>query len=187
MKALLDFVGAPLTWVEPKAFQNIYELRSEKGALVASLSFRSTFGTLAVAETGNGDWSFKRVGFLNPRVTVRVQGAQSDLAVYHPKLFGGGQLVFADGATLHWHPANAWQTQWAFCDSEQNAIVQFAPGPSPSGISDLFKTQATVTTQASALRPERVAMLASLGFYLIVLHQQDSVAAASAAATAASS
>jgi hypothetical protein len=173
MKGLTDSVGSTLEWIEPKAMQNFFELRDEAKSLYASFTFRSTFGSFAVAETAHGTWTFKRVGFLNPGVTVRLQDATEDLALYRPRFFSGGELAFVDGLPLRWQASNIWQTQWSFLDSQQQEVVSFAPGPSAPRISDFFKTQATVAIQRSSLPIERSALLVALGFYLIVLHQRD--------------
>ena len=81
MKEMTDSAGSTLEWIEPKVMQNFFELRDEAKSLYASLTFRTPFGSFAVAETAHGTWSFKRVGFLNPGVTVRSQGAAEDLAL----------------------------------------------------------------------------------------------------------
>jgi hypothetical protein len=181
MKPLTEFLGCPLVWGEPKVLEKSFELRSEREELVATLGFHSAFGSLAEAVTAHGTWTFKRVGFFSPRVTLRVQGEETDLAVYQPKMLGGGTLIWADGACLQWVPGNFWQTEWTFADSAQRPVVQFAPGPSPSGLSDIFKTRATVTVQPSGLGVDQLALLAALGFYLIVLHGQDASAGAAVA------
>ncbi len=70
--------------------------------------------SLATAETADGTWTFKRVGFLNPRVTIRAAGSPDNLAVYQPKFWGDGTVTFADGAAFRWQPTNFWATEWAF-------------------------------------------------------------------------
>lgn len=173
MKLLTETHGSVLEWVETEVFNNSYELRNEKD-IFASLMFRTALGTMATAEILNGKWTLKRVGFLDPKVTVRESNADVDSAIYYPKYLGGGHVTFTDKATFNWKPVNAWQTHWAFYDSTQRAVVDFSPGTSTSRFSDLFKTQATVKIEFPKCSAERLALLTVLGFYLIVLHNRES-------------
>ena len=182
MKAISDARSARLEWREPKAMERFYELRSDRD-IFATLSFRSAFGTMATAETGDGTWTFKRVGFLNPRVTVREAGSEHDAAVYQPKFWGDGYLTFAGGETFHWKPINFWATDWAFYDSSDRVLVKFKSGKEKSKLSDFFKTQAAVDIEPAAAAQPRLPILVALGWYLIILHGQDAAAAGGAVAT----
>jgi hypothetical protein len=169
------------SWVQPEASEQRFELRSHD-ALLATLTFRSQFGTLAVAETSSGTWTYKRVGFLNPRITVRTPGDDHDLAIYHAKFWGGGALVFADGTSLLWQSTNFWATTWAFTSGGSEPVVGFRPGVEDEKLRDLFKTQATIEIPSASLRHERMPLLVTLGMYLLILHRQDGAAAATIAA-----
>jgi len=48
--------------------------------LVATLRFQR--GSLADAEAEGHHWTFKRQGFWQPRVTVRLAGSDADVAVF---------------------------------------------------------------------------------------------------------
>lgn len=79
--------GNRLTWSQPKALERTFELR-DGNRLFGSLSFVKSFGSLAGASLATGDWTFKRVGYFRPRVTVRRRGQETDLAFYEPKGLG---------------------------------------------------------------------------------------------------
>jgi hypothetical protein len=147
------------------------------------LSFRSSFGTYATAETAEGTWTYKRVGFLNPRVTVRIAGAEEDMAIYHPKFWGDGILTLKEGPTFTWRPTNFWRTHWEFADEEGQVVLTFESGVVQ--LKDIFKTQATIRFEHVAEHRSLLPLLASLGIYLIVLHNQDAAAAAAATSAAA--
>jgi len=51
-----------LQWRQPHLFKMEYELHAGD-ELVATLRFRSSFGTLATAQSADGCWTFKRAGF----------------------------------------------------------------------------------------------------------------------------
>jgi hypothetical protein len=75
--------------MQPSAWREAYELRAGDD-LVATLRFRSAFGSFATAETAEDCWTFKRVGFWKTHVTVRRCGADEDLAVFHNNTWNGG-------------------------------------------------------------------------------------------------
>ena len=183
MKRLADLAHKQLSWVQPKVSERYFELRTETGT-VATLSFRSSTGSLATAEIDGGSRTFKRIGFLNPRVTIRDAGGLEDLAVYHPRIWGGGELVFNDGLVVHWKSTNFWGTSWVFADIANQVLVDFKPGLEHEKLSDMFKTQATVTINPSASLQGRESLLVALGLYLLILQEEDTAASAGAVAAA---
>jgi hypothetical protein len=80
MKRLAELMGRELKWTQPGAFKMNYELLAGD-ELAATLRFRSSFGSLATAESADGCWTFKRAGFFQTRVTIRVCGEEADIAV----------------------------------------------------------------------------------------------------------
>jgi hypothetical protein len=186
MRPLKDVMGEPLHWVQPKAMSRRYELRTEDD-LLATLCFESAFGSLATVETADGSWTFKRVGFFKPRVTVRESGAEVDLVVYTPRWTGSeGTLEFAGGRTFQWRSTNFWATRYEIGDASGNRLIEYKSGSERFKLADLFKTQALVTIDPLARGLVELPLLVSLGWYLIILLQEDSAAAASAATAAAS-
>jgi hypothetical protein len=183
MEPIPLYSSTPLEWVQPKTFQNRYELRSGD-SLFASLEFPKVFGSLANAVSAEERWSFKRVGFFSTRITVRKEGEETDLAVYHPKWTGTeGSLQFASGAVYTWKVANFWATQFVWLAGEQQ-IILFRPGVEDSSMSDWFKTQARVEILPAASGVKESSLLILLGWYLMILKQEDD-AAATASTTAA--
>ena len=166
-----------LHWVQPKALGRTYELRSSTNQY-ASLRFEKELGTLATAETAGQRWTFKRVGFLNPRVTARREHESSDTAVYTPRMFGGGILQFNDGRTFHWRSINFWSTQWSFVDSTDRSIVTFKPGSEEFRWADLLKSQCVVEFDRNAAGQEFFPFLLTLGWYLLLLQQSDAAVVA---------
>jgi hypothetical protein len=70
--------NGPLVWSQPKAMRREYQL-SNGNELVGWLRFEKFSGSLATAEVASQNWTFKREGFLHPRVTVRAQIPRSIL------------------------------------------------------------------------------------------------------------
>jgi len=170
-------------WSQPKALERTYELRDDS-RLFGTLSFLKPLGSLAEASLAAGDWTFKRVGFFRPRVTVRRRGQEEDVAVYQPKGWGAeGELQFAAGRSYQWTSANFWATRFNFVDGAGRTVVAFKPGAEDSKWSDFFKFQALVEIDPSAARLEDLPLLVSLGWYLMILHHQDTASAGAVVVT----
>jgi hypothetical protein len=184
MQSLSKVAGMPLYWVQPETFTRWFELRAGEH-LVATLGWQTSCGTLATAESAEGRWTFKRLGFLNPRVTVREAGSEIDMATFWPSWMGDGALEFAYGRAFRWQSTNFWATRWCFTDEGGTPLLAFEPGAEKAKLSDMFKQQALVQIQPQARAVPELSLLVLVGWYLMILRQDD--AAAAAAATAAAS
>jgi hypothetical protein len=175
VRPIAETGGQELLWIQPAARKREHELRAGDD-VIATLDFNR--GSLADAEAAGGHWTFKRQGFWHPRVTVRTAGSDDDLAVFHPRWVGGGTLEFPDGRALRLSSANFWQSEWVWQHSDK-PFIRF------KGRHGLVKARGAVEIQPEdASRPD-LAMLVLLGWYLILLHAEDSAAASSAASVAA--
>jgi hypothetical protein len=171
-----EIEGGDAEWVQPKTMKRRFELR-QNDALVGSLFFRSVTGTLAVAESAHGCWTYKRVGFFNTRITIRKEGVDTDLAVYKPNLWGYGILKFNDGSSYAWRATNIWRTAWVLTGAGDRPIIQFRAGVEGQKLGDTFKTQATVAIDPSAPDDKRLPILLSFGMYMLKAHEDDETAA----------
>jgi hypothetical protein len=169
-----------LYWVQPRAMARSFSLHSDEREF-ARLDFQSAFGSRTIAETAAQRWSFKRVGFFNPRVTVRRPDDETDLGVYQPRWTGTeGLLTMAGGRTFHWKATNFWATRFAFLDSSGETLLEFKEGTQEGHFSDLFKTQALVHISKSGWELAEIDLLAALGWYLLILYHEDAAGAAAA-------
>jgi hypothetical protein len=163
-----------LLWIQPAARKREHELRAGDD-VVATLRFQRR--TLADAESGGEHWTFKRQGFWNPRVTVRVAGSEADIATFQPRWTGGGTLELADGKTLKLSSANFWQSEWVWLDND-TPVVRF------KGRHGLVKAKGAVDIEAGAAGRPDLALLLLLGWYLILLHADDAAVASTASTVA---
>jgi len=177
MRSVAEVAGQELLWIQPAAFRREHELRAGDD-VVATLRFQR--GSLADAEAAGAHWTFKRQGFWQPRVTVRTAGSDADLAVFHPRWIGGGTLESPDGRAIRLSSANFWQSEWVWQDNDRPLIRI-------KGRHGLIKANGAVDIQPEAIAYPDLAMLVLLGWYLILLHAEDSAAATSVSAAAASS
>lgn len=176
MQKIAEVSGHGLSWSQPSAGTMDYELRSG-GDLVASLRFRSVFGTLATAESGDGCWTFKRVGFWQSKASIRACGSDTDLAVFTNKTWdGGGTVRFSDGCTFK-ATTNAWRANLEFRTEADDLLVRLEYG-------GVFRRRARVQISPLASRTPQVPLLVLFGWYLVIMLDAD---AAGAAAVMASS
>jgi hypothetical protein len=181
MELIQKAQNIPLYWVQPKTMARYFLLHSGEHEF-ASLDFQSAFGSLAIADTAEHTWSFKRMGFFNPRVTVRRPNEEIDLAVYQPRWTGTeGTLTLSGGRAFQWKATNFWATKFAFLDSSGEPLLWFKEGAEESHISDLFKTQALLEIEPAGWQLAELELLVTLGWYLLILYHEDAAGAAAAA------
>ncbi len=182
MDAFIVNTGDQFEWKQPKAIARLFELKRGED-LFGTLEFRSFWGTLAFSKDPVQNWSFKRVGFLNPQVTVRMPGADSDYALFFPRLFSGGILRPPDGRLVNWEPLNFWRTEWQFSEIRGFPILSFHQRYQPEGkvkFSEIFKIHAHAKVESNHITNLEFSILVNLGFYLLVMQAMDSAAIAAA-------
>lgn len=166
MRSIRDVAGQEFIWEQPHALERRYELRAGDETL-ATLRWQKRLGTLAVAETADARWTFKRAGFWHPRVTVRAEGSDTDLAVFTPGWTGSGTLNTAAGHTYRWIAANIWQSAWRWSDTADTPLVRFA---SRQG---LTRVSAQVEPTSAGEGLDDLPLLVTLGWYLLILLIDD--------------
>ena len=175
MTNLRERIGTELRWTQPHALQREFELRSGDDA-VATLSFRSAFGSLASARSDGGHWTFKRVGFWRSHVSVREAGSETDLAVFRNNTWtGGGTLELADGRVYRAN-TNFWMTSYQFTDTSDQPLVRF------TRVGGMFHLSSDVQVEPAGSKLAELSWLVALGLYLIVKLRDDAGGAAAAAA-----
>ena len=170
MKRITELTGRELKWSQPSAFNMNYELLAGDRPS-ASLRFRSSFGSLATGESADGCWTFKRTGFFQTRVTIRVCGEEADIAVFRNNTWsGGGTLELLDGRKLL-ATTNLWQTNLEFKTESGVSLLRFRSG-------GMIHLSAIVEIQQQAIGLAELPWLVMLGWYLIVMMNTDAEASA---------
>src|SRR5262249_50114080 len=124
MQRITSLVGREVKWVQPRAMKRNFELRDGED-VAAALSFQGRFGSLGVAESADGSWTFKRAGFWRKRVTIRPADSETELAVFTNSTWsGGGSLALGDGR--QWRAnTNLWITKYEIKDENGTLLVRF--------------------------------------------------------------
>ncbi|HXF06806.1 MAG TPA: hypothetical protein VNM72_15540 [Blastocatellia bacterium] len=162
MRYFREVVGQELMWVQPKRLTRRYELRVGEDVL-ATLQWQEMFGSLAVAESADGQWTLKRSGFLRARVTIRVAGSDCDSAVFVAGWWGNGILEFLGGPRFIWKPLNFWRSEWAWTGVDGALLLR---------VKRKFtwtKVEGRVQIEPTAGSVPQLSLLAILGWYLVVI------------------
>ena len=172
MKKIGEVIGRELEWVQPSAWKMQYELRA--GAeIVATLRFRSSFGTFATAESLDGSWTFKRIGFWQTRATIRAGESDIDLAMFKNNSWsGGGSLEFPDGRKFL-ATTSGWRTNLELKTEAGETLLRFHTG-------GLVHLSAKVEIYPAATAVPELRWLVMFGWYLVVMLYMDSAASVGA-------
>jgi hypothetical protein len=174
MMPIPEVVDQSLQWTQPAPLKREYELRAGD-KVVATLRWQKAFGSLALAETTAGAWTFKRSGFLRPKVTVRGLGSEKEVAVFKSSWGGEGTLRFSDGPCYQWQNTSFWRSAWAFANEAGESLVHFKPEVA------VFKQSAEVKVEPGAFSLPDLSLLTVLGWYIMLLLSEDAAGAAAGA------
>jgi len=149
--------------------------------VAATLRWQGLLSNLAYAQSTEGEWTFDRPRILSRDIEVRDARSNALVAVLYVRWTGDATLEFADGHTVDWSPTNFWQTQWAFFDNDEQALISFAD------TSGLLEARTAVSFHQPNLPVQESALLTLFGRYLMILHRNDSAAVAATTASVAAS
>ena len=170
MKKIAEMIGRELKWVQPSAWKMQYELRAGD-ELIATLRFRSSFGSFATAESADGCWTFKRVGFWQTRATIRGCESEVDIAMFKNNTWSGGGTVELVGGQQYLATTNFWQTNLEFKTEAGETLVRLNPG-------GLVHLSAKVDIRPNAAGVPELPWVVMFGWYLTVMMYMDTAAIA---------
>lgn len=172
MDILKSAQGTPLLWSQPRAFTQQYVLGAGERVL-ATLNWPKTFGSLAEGRIGEETWTFKRVGFWRPAVTIRKpETGELDVGRFVMD-WRRGDLVLPGGVRYRWDQLSFWKAEWAFFDAAgKDRLVEFLPE------NRFFKMSMEARIHSSAETCRDLPLLVLLGWYLLVMASQDDAGAA---------
>jgi hypothetical protein len=181
MELLMNAEKRGLFWEQPSAMERSFILRCGEDIL-ANLDFTSAFSSLGEAIFGSERWTLRREGFWSPKVSVRRSGSKSDLAFYEPKWTGTqGKIRFLTGEAYDWSVAGFWGTAYSISRGDGLEIITYHSGSKKNKFSNIFKQQAQMIIAPEAWQIKVLPILVLLGWYLVILYHEDSVAVAATA------
>ncbi len=160
--AFASLDATALRWLRTQEAPIAFQLLSGD-TLAADLTWKSHGGTLAVARTASATWTLKRVGFLNPRASLRLEGATSDLARVSIHL-NYHRIDIVGAPSYRFHRAGVLLPAWQVTSDSGEQILHIEP------VRDGRKLigGAVVTSARGAKLPE-LPLLLVLSWYTIVL------------------
>jgi hypothetical protein len=178
IKPLLPSGRQMLRWTQPNALVRYHELRGV-GGLYATLRWKKMFGSLAVGESNQAKFTFKRAGFLRPYITVRRERLVSDFATL--RFASGSQFVnsvtgpngvleLESGERFAFVRTSIWNRVWAFVNPSRDPLVTFKKRSK-------VKPEAEVSIIGDPERIPHIDLLLMLGWYAIILDYEEAEAA----------
>jgi hypothetical protein len=149
-------------WLRTQESPLEFDLLAED-RLLATLRWKKGPGGVTTARTAVGEWTLKRTGFLNPRVTARTTGSETDVARISVHL-NYHRIEVAGGASFRFHRAGVLIPAWQVTTEAGEELLHVEP------VRDGRKLAAgaVVAAPASLARPE-FPLLVLLSWYFIVL------------------
>ncbi len=164
----LDKNITALTWHPAKG--NRHELRVSDD-IYAELHRHSIFGSLTTGEIHFCKYSFKRMGFFKPYITVRQDKSETDLAVQRKARRGEEELRFTDDTVFVWKATKEKKKEKGYYDSKGNLLVGFIPKHG------LMKSSCEIRLTPSAAAFPQIPLLLMVGWYHLILENDDEIAA----------
>ncbi|MHB1435177.1 MAG: hypothetical protein ACYCPN_04245 [Thermoplasmata archaeon] len=158
---LIDADRATLRWIRTGDRPFTSELRSERGIL-ATLRWAKDEGSLAHAEGANFHWTLKRTGFLDPRVSVRVEGAPDPIARLRAQ--GLHHLIRTRQGAYRFGRSGLLVPAWEVGGSNGGWALHLEPGRTGRKLEG-----AILETGSSRVEPDELVLLATLAWYFVVL------------------
>lgn len=173
MRRIAELSGLELKWEQPNTFKMEYCLFAGD-EMAATLKFRSSFGSFAIAESADGCWTFKRVGFFQTRATIRECDSETEIASYRNNTWtNGGTLEFPDGRQYR-ASTNFWMTQFDFFNEAEVVLFSYRK------IGGIIHLSSYVDLFSNAIIIPELPWMIMLGWYLTIMMHQDAAAAVAA-------
>lgn len=155
-----------MEWRQESSGRRSYELIGE-GERLATLHFLKSLGTLAECRMDEGTFTFKRTGFLHPRVTVRRSPYDQDIATMEMSIGGEGRLETIDGKRYTFQRLSFWRSRWGFFNEQGDPLMSLSIRSKMVGL------EGEVEVNDRGRKDGKAVMLISLGWYLLVLMNQE--------------
>jgi len=169
IRPIAESKESSLTWTQLKLGRHRYHELAGEGKVFASLKWENLFGSLAICATSDRKFSFNRPGFLVHRqITVRRLDIDDDVATMRMGILGKATLEFTNGISYSFRRIGLSGADWQFIDSSGRLVCTI------HGEGKLGSLRGKVVFEKEAKKLKDVTLLASLGWYMIVLIAEDS-------------
>ena len=163
-------IQRPMRWVQPRKLKMNYEL-VRGNDVIATLRFKSSWGSLATLENADGCWTLKRSVGWQTRVTVRTCGSEADIATFKCNSWKGGGTLELPGGRRILATTNMWQTQLEFHEESGECLVRLK-------YDSFWCTSAALDVSPAGQTAPETSWITALGWYVMVMMQMDAVSCA---------
>lgn len=174
MRPLKETTSTDLQWVQTGDLESQLVAEGSSDPF-AKLRWAKRWGSLATGESSDGKWTFKRVGFLHPKITVRDADTTSEIGVFTITWAGDGVLeIPSDGTRYVFRRTSMWHSEWILKRSDSEEIVfTIKPDLGLTKIATQRKIGAEIELGLNAVREPRISLLAVIAWYVIILMTYD--------------
>lgn len=163
-----------LRWDQPHLGQRSHALTSEN-VTFATLEWPNVFRSIAIASMEDGEYTFKRGGFVHTYLTVYRKGSEAEIARLNLSWRGSGELVFTNGRRYRFARHGMAGYDHSVSNGRGEPLFDLKREWSA------FKHHGRVRLLPAGQHEKDVGLLISLCWYLIIMLVDDDVAMASAA------
>lgn len=128
------------------------------GEEAGRLGFSVKGGSLAKGETAHGEWTFKREGFLHPRITVRATDSEQNCGSFTLSANGSGKFSLGRGEDYTFTTPGWLDSQWSFHRGPFE-VVRFSRDGSSADVEIMMRS----------VDPTTLSILIMLGWYAPLL------------------
>jgi hypothetical protein len=174
MRSLQEAVGRELQWKPRSLLSRTHDLvdpQTSEGAPFATVLWRPGFmmqGPVE-AQSGDGHWIFRHRGFFRESVLVMAEDGATLLAAFQ-RYWRRGVLRLEGGRQFTWRRESFLSPTWRFEDENGTPVVRFRTRFS------FPRSLTRVEIEATAAPAADRALLACLGWYLLVLARRRTMA-----------
>lgn len=169
MEMLAAYAGQEVTWTPSPAAKRTYELRA--GADVfATLTQPSWWRQDRIGVAADGQWTFARVGVFRSRLVITDTTSGVEAASFTSSGWTGkGELTLPDGRSYQWSSGSVWGSKRVWLDETGQPVLRFRQY-------GVLRWQCAVTVEPRAATEPHLTLLAMLGWYLMLLANDDAAA-----------
>lgn len=169
MESLTNVAGRELIWAPSRTAKRTYELDMD-GQTVATLYQPSVWHQERLVVTADGRWRFARVGVLRQRLVIADADTGAEVAqMARSDWTRKGTLTLPDGRQYLWRSGGFWGSKWVWLDAAEQPLLRFRQF-------GMLRLQCAVTVEPRAAADSHLALLATLGWYLMLLMRHDTAA-----------
>lgn len=165
MIPLSSVISDGLTWSRVSRNRSCELKRNDE--VVGRLRHPGFFSSSFLAETEDGQWTFRRIGLLGAGAEILDSVSQQRIATFKTERGGGGVLTFADGETFRLGCKGCFRPVWSLMNENGQPVLR------------LHVREKTVEVPTDAAIPQRrLCLLIMFAWYRILQAEEDAASAA---------